>query len=412
MRPTPGKRIPEALAWLLIPALATGCGRKAETAGRGAETSTAPASTPAIPGTVELSSAAVAEAGIATWKVEPVDLEHMLVLNGTVRYDENRLVRVASNVSGRVASMPVDLGGAVRKGDPVVWIESAELGRAREAFVKESSQLQVASRSYERARRLVEQKAITQGEFQTREADYLSKKAATEAAERALHLLGETQGDIDRIRVAVESGREAEFSPSPRVALRATFDGRVLERQATPGSFVEPGQPILTVANISTLWVFLQAYEKDLALLRLGLPLRIRAEAYPQETFSGRLDFLGGAVDETTRAVGVRATVQNVADKLRPGMFVKAQVEVPRPQAENKPIVAVPQPALQTLAGRTVVFVETAPGRFARRVVETGHTFEGFTEILSGIKPGEAVVTEGSFVLKSEFAKAELAGED
>jgi cobalt-zinc-cadmium efflux system membrane fusion protein len=335
----------------------------------------------------------------------------MLVLNGTVRYDENKLVRVASNVSGRVASMPVDLGGAVRKGDPVVWIESAELGRAREEFIKESSQLQVASRSFDRARRLVEQKAISQGEFQTREADYLSKKAAAEAAERALLLLGETQGDIDRMRAAVESGRQPEFA-SPRVALRAPFDGRVLERQATPGSFVEPMQPILTLANLSTLWVFLQAYEKDLALLRPDLPLRIRTEAYPQETFSGRLDFLGGAIDEATRSVGVRATVRNVGDKLRPGMFVKAQVEVPRPQAEAKPIVAVPQSALQTLAGRTVVFVEEAPGRFVRRAVETGHTFEGFTEILSGVKPGEAVVTEGSFVLKSEFAKAELAEED
>jgi cobalt-zinc-cadmium efflux system membrane fusion protein len=400
------------LGLLLLLVVAAGCGRKPAPAGRTANEPPAQTSTPSVSATVSLSSAAIAEAGIATWKVEPVDLEHMLVLNGTVRYDENRLVRVASNVSGRVASMPVDLGGVVRKGDPVVWIESVELGRAREEFIRESSQLQVASRAFERARRLVDQKAISQGEFQTREGDFLSKKAAADAAERALLLLGETKSDIDRIRAAVKSGRESEFSLSPRVALRAPFDGRVLERQATPGAVVEPMQPILTLANLSTLWVFLQAYEKDLALLRSGLPLRIRTDAYPQETFSGRLDFLGGAVDEATRTVGVRATVQNTADKLRPGMFVKAQVEVPRPQAENKPIVAVPQSALQTLAGRTVVFVETVPGRFARRAVETGHTFEGFTEILSGVKPGEAVVTEGSFVLKSEFAKAELAGED
>ncbi|MEX1246799.1 MAG: efflux RND transporter periplasmic adaptor subunit [Thermoanaerobaculia bacterium] len=412
MRRRPGKRTPVALGLLLLLVVAAGCGRKPAPAGRTAGEPPAHTPTPSVSDTVELSSAAVAEAGIATWKVEPVDLEHMLVLNGTVRYDENRLVRLASNVSGRVAAIPVDLGARVRQGEPLVWIESAELGRAREELVRELSQLRVASRAYERARRLVEQKAISQGEFQVREGDFLSKKAAADAAERALQLLGETKGEIDRIRAAIESGQDAGFPPSSRMAIRAPFDGRVLERQATPGSVVEPMQPILTFANLSTLWVFLQAYEKDLALLRSGLPLRIRTDAYPQETFSGRLDFLGGAVDEGTRTVGVRATVQNTADKLRPGMFVKAQVEVPRPQAENKPILAVPQSAFQTFAGRTVVFVETSPGRFARRAVETGHTFEGFTEILSGVKPGEAVVTEGGFVLKSEFAKAELEGED
>ncbi len=408
----PGKRTPAFIGMLALLAAPSGCGRKPAPAAAAANEPAAAVATAPAADTVELSSAAVAEAGIVTWKVESVDLEHMLVLNGTVRYDENKLIRVASNVAGRVASMPVDLGGVVRKGEPLVWIESAELGRAREEFIREASQLRVASRSFERARRLVEQKAISQGEFQVREGDYLSKKAAAEAAERALHLLGETQGDVDRMRASVEAGQEEGFSPSPRVALRAPFDGRVLERQATPGSVVEPMQPILTLADLSTLWVFLQAYEKDLALLRVDLPLRIRTDAYPQETFAGRLDFLGGAVDETTRTVGVRATVRNVSDKLRPGMFVKAQVEVPRPQAENQRIVAIPQAALQTLEGRTVAFVQTSPGRFARRAVETGHTFEGFTEILSGVRPGEAVVTEGSFILKSEFAKAELAGDD
>jgi cobalt-zinc-cadmium efflux system membrane fusion protein len=308
--------------------------------------------------------------------------------------------------------MPVDLGGLVRKGEPLVWIESAEVGHAREEFIRDLSQLRVVSRAYERAQRLVEQKAISQGEFQVREGNFLSMKAAAEAAERALLLIGETKPEIDRIRAAIESGQEALSAPSPRVAVRAPFEGRVLERQVTAGSVVEPMQPLSTLADLSTLWIFLQVYEKDLSLMRAGLPLRIRAEAYPQETFTGRLDFLGGAVDEQTRTVGVRATVENRADRLRPGMFVKAQVEVPRPQSESTLVVAVPQSALQTLGGRTNVFVQTGSGRFARRPVETGHTFEGFTEILSGVKPGEIVVTEGSFVLKSEFAKAELAGEE
>jgi cobalt-zinc-cadmium efflux system membrane fusion protein len=108
--------------------------------------------------------------------------------------------------------------------------------------------------------------------------------------------------------------------------------------------------------------------------------------------------------------VRVRATVRNPEEKLRPGMFVKAHVDVPQ-SYEGETVLAVPQSALQTLEGRTTLFVQQGEGVFGRRVVETGHTFEGFTEVYKGIAAGDVVVTEGSFVLKSEFARATLAHE-
>jgi cobalt-zinc-cadmium efflux system membrane fusion protein len=117
-------------------------------------------------------------------------------------------------------------------------------------------------------------------------------------------------------------------------------------------------------------------------------------------------------MDPASRTVKSRATVPNRAERLRPGMFVTASIEVPRPASESHAELAVPQSALQTLDGRTVVFVQVEPGVFVRRFVETGHTLEGFTEVLAGIRPDEEVVTEGSFVLKSEFARALLAEED
>jgi cobalt-zinc-cadmium efflux system membrane fusion protein len=147
----------------------------------------------------------------------------------------------------------------------------------------------------------------------------------------------------------------------------------------------------------------------DLGLLTTGLSVTIRADAYPQETFAGRIDFLGGVVDEATRTIRVRATVRNPTERLRPGMFVRGQVDIPKPQSEAHPTLVVPQSALQTLDGHQTVFVQLSPGVFGRRTVELGHTFEGVTEILAGVKPGDVIVTEGSFVLKSEFAKALLA---
>jgi len=365
-----------------------------------------------LPATVRLTSAAIAEAGIGTWTVKPVNLAHLLVLNGTVGHDENRLLQVGANVRGRVLSIPVDLGARVAKGDVLVTIESVDLGRSREELVRELSSLRVASRTYERAKTLVEAKAISTGEFQSREGDYLSKKAAAEAAERTLHLLGESQDQVDRMRARVESGG-ASHDPEDGVslALRAPFAGRVIERKVTPGALFEALQPLLTLADLSNVWVFMQAYEKDLALLREGLAVTIRTEAYPQEALKGKVDFLGSVVDPATRTIKVRASVRNPGEKLRPGMFVKAQVDVPQSD-EGSTVLAVPQSAVQTLEGRTMVFLQTEPGVFGRRIVETGHSFEGFTEIYSGVKAGDLVVTEGSFVVKSEFARATLAEQE
>ena len=387
---------------------------QAETAAEAAKAAPEPpASHDALPHSVRLTPAALSEAGITTWKVQPVDLEHMLVLTGSVDYDENRLLQLAANVKGRAAAIRVDLGARVRKGDPILEVESVELGRAREELLRELVGLRVSARAYERAKTLAEAKAISAGEFQAREGDYLAKKAAAEAAERALHLYGVDDGEIAALRASVESNQTLPSGhDAPRLILRAPFDGRVIDRKITPGSLFEAMQPLVTVADLSSVWVFLQAYEKDLALLHEGVSVTIRTEAFPQDTFEGRVDFLGSVVDKATRTTRVRATVGNRAEKLRPGMFVKAQVHVPKPEAEAKATVAVPQAALQTLEGRTTVFVQTEPGVFVRHFVETGHTFEGFTEILSGVKPGDLIVSEGSFVLKSEFAKASLVEEE
>ena len=291
-------------------------------------------------------------------------------------------------------------------------IESVDLGKAREEFIRELSGLRVASRAFERAKTLLEGKAISAGEFQAREGEFLSRKAAAQAAERALHLFGDSDEEIDRLRQEVESNETFPLGDAPRLTLRAPFRGRVIERKVTPGSLFEALQPLMTVADLGSVWVFLEAYEKDLAVLHEGLTVTIRTEAYPQEVFRGRVDFVGSVLDTSTRTVKLRATVDNRSEKLRPGMFVKAQVDVPKPPAEAKAILAVPQSALQTLEGRTTLFVEIEPGVFERRFVEIGHSFEGFTEILAGLKVGDLVVTEGSFVLKSEFAKASLAEED
>ncbi len=360
----------------------------------------------AMPESVKLTAAAISEANIETWKVEPVALEHLLLVPGNVGYDENRLLVVSASIRGKVASIPVDLGDRVKQGQPLIWVESVELGKAREEYVKALAELRVSENAFERARRLVAEKAISSSEFQVREAEYQVRRAALHAAEGALRQVGETASEIEALAAGRSSG-----SGVARVAVRAPFAGQIIDRKVTPGTLVEAFQPLATVADLSSLWVFFQVPEKDLALLREGLPVRILSDSYPDEQFSGRVDFVGGEVDTATRTVRVRATVANQGEQLKPGLFVKGQIEVPKPEKEGAGVLAVPQSALQTLEGRPTLFVQSGPETYLRRFVETGHTFEGFTEVLSGIRRGEVVVTEGSFVLKSEFAKATLADE-
>lgn len=406
----------QSMSAIALMVFATACARDDRQSGQvpaTTERDESAADEPAIPDSVHLTSAAIAEAGITTWKIQPVDLEHRLSLNGTVGYNENRLLHVAANIRGRVASIPVDLGARVRRGDPLIEIESVEMGRAREELVRALADLLVASRAYERARSLVAAKAISVGELQVREAEYLSKKAVAESTERTLHLYGEDSDLIDGLKAASLEGDPAPAVPnSASLTIRAPFEGRIVDRKATPGALFEALEPLMTLADLSSVWVFFQAYEKDIALISEGLSVLIRTEAYPQASFRGRVDFIGSVVDGGSRTVRVRATVENQDERLRPGMFVKSQIEIPTPPEEAHATLAVPQSALQTLEGRLTVFVLTAEGTFVRRAVETGHTFEGFTEILKGVKPGEEVVTEGSFVLKSEFARATLVDED
>lgn len=358
---------------------------------------------PEIPESVRLTPAAIAESGIQTWKVQPMDLEHALVLNGTIGHDENRVVNVAPNVRARIASIPVDLGERVRAGTPLVWLESVEVSHAWDGLVRAVADLRVAEREHERARALLADGVISAADFQTREAAFLAARAEAETAEGALSLFGATAEEIDTVR----SGGARPH----RIALRAPFAGRVTDRKATPGALVEALQPIVTVADLAQVWAFLQVYERDLAVVREGLPVTLRTEAYPQERFLGSVDFVGSDVDATRRTVRVRATVRNDGEKLKTGMFVTATIDVPKPENERHEVLAAPQSAIQTLEGRTVLFVQAEPGVFVRRFVEPGHTFEGLTEILAGIAEGELVVTEGSFVLKGEFARASLGEE-
>ena len=353
----------------------------------------------ALPEQVTLDAAAVAAAGIKTWKALPMEVGNVLTLNGNVAFNENRLLAVSTLVAGRVVQLPVDLGQSVSKGQVVAWIESMDLGRMRQEYVRAATEENIAEKSYERARLLVAEKAIASGEFQQREGDYRSKQSALAAAELAL-------------RQAGDDPRQARSVGAPRVAVRAPFAGRVIDRKVTPGALVEALHPLVIIGDLSNVWVFLRVYEKDLGAIRTRLPITVTTEALPDTHFSGTIDYVGSEVDPNTRTTRIRATVRNDGERLRPGQFVSGRLEVGGGTRKEEKLLAVPNGAIQTLAGKPTIFIQTAPNTFARRTLEAGRGFGDYVEVLAGLKAGEDVVTEGSFILKSQFSKAELVEEE
>jgi RND family efflux transporter MFP subunit len=157
------------------------------------------------------------------------------------------------------------------------------------------------------------------------------------------------------------------------------------------------------------VWVQVDAYDEQMAGLRVGQSVHARTRAYPDRVFSGRIDNISAVLDPATRAVKVRVVLPNSDGALKPGMFADVDIEVAR--GTRDAVLAVPAGAVQEDGGRQIVFVAVGEGRFERRVIEAGAAGHDWVPIRTGLAPGDVVVVRGAFVLKSELRKGELGEE-
>jgi len=186
--------------------------------------------------------------------------------------------------------------------------------------------------------------------------------------------------------------------PLSRYRLIAPIDGTVQRRDLVPGQTISPQETPLHIVNSQKMWVFIEAYEQDLARLQPGLPVTLTVRALPGETFTGKTNWVSSELDEQARTVRVRATVTNPDGKLRAGMFGTARIQA----KSDAQYALVPIDAVQTIEGEEVVFI---PGdeanAFEAVEVATGSEGDGQIEIRKGLLPGDAVVAVGAFDLNS-----------
>lgn len=210
----------------------------------------------------------------------------------------------------------------------------------------------------------------------------------------------------------VKAGEVTAVVDSPELLgkpleIKAPIDGVIIERTATAGELVDKSKAIYTISDPAQLWVIAEIKERDIAAVKSGQDVTFTVLAYPSEKFQGKVVLVGNQVEAGSRTLEVRVGVDNSDGRLKAGMF--ADVEIITTILDN--VLLIPDSALQTEGDNQIVFVALDGNKFEKRVVKLGLEQTGRVQILDGVKAGEKIVTEGSFILKSEMLKGQLGEE-
>lgn len=363
------------------------CGRHEEPVSSGVAT---PASaTPSPPDVHAELPSRIETAVVAASPLKPV-----VSLPAKVAYGEDRYSKISSPVQGRVLEVRVRLGDHVKAGQVLMVVDSPDIAQAYSEFVKEHSELTYATRAYELAKDLYESKALPQKDFKQAENDKIKAQAEFRRAKERLLALGVPAAEL-------EKPLERQKITS-RFEIRSPLSGTVVERNVTPGQAVgDPGQVLFTVADLDTLQVVADVYERDLDLVQPGQVATVTVEAYPGVTFPAAIAAIGDIVDPNTRTIKVRAWVNNDQHKLKPEMFARLRIQV----GDATPFIAVPKEAVLEADGGLFVYVVEDEGRYVKRAVKVGTATDGQVRILEGLSPGEKIVTKGAVLVKGAEAK-------
>ena len=369
-----------ALVWL------GACGRAEEPSASSAATTTAQKAT---------SRPADAASRVETSVVAYSSEKAAFTLAGKVAYGEDRYSKISSPVQGRVVEVRAKLGDHVKAGDVLLVVDSPDITAAYSDFVKESSELEYATRAYGLAKDLYETRALPQKDLKQAENELVKARAEFRRAKERLLSLKVSAAELEKPL--------AEQKISSRFELKSPLEGTVVERTVTPGSSVggDPSQVLFTVADLGKLQMVADVYERDLALVKVGQVARVTVEAYPDIGFPAAVAAIGDVVDPNTRTIKVRAWVNNEARKLKPEMFARLHIEI----GDATSFLTIPKEAVLEIDGKEFVYVEEAQGRFVKRQVKVGTASGEQVRILEGLQPGERIVTKGAVLIKGQEAK-------
>ncbi len=336
--------------------------------------------------------------GLETESAGPGKIMAVLSLPGDIAFNADMVSHVVPRVPGVVLESLKNLGDTVQKGEVIAVIDSRELGDARSRYLVAQEREKLARYNFDRAQRLWDTKTISEKEFLTAQKAFLEEKIELTSAERKLKALGLRQAEITNL----ENGNSSDLT---YYLIRAPFDGVVIKKHLSLGEWVKEDQEIYEIADLSSVWVDIIVYAKDLNAVQIGQEATVRADSNSIEGI-GKVSYVGPLVGEDTRTAKARVVIPNIDGKWRPGLFVKVELV----RHNESPPVVVRNEAIQTYRNRSVVFVQYDDQYEARPVV-LGRTDGKRTEILKGLVAGERCVTRNSYILKAELGKAGMSHE-
>lgn len=328
------------------------------------------------PDRVTLSDRAQAMAAVRTELVRRTEPRTDVRLLGQVDYDETRLRMITPWTAGRVDRLKVRVTGEkIRRGQLIATLYSPEVYAAMRDLIVAAKQAERLAGGLPGSATLASQ--------------------TVEATRERLRLLGVSESLIEQI----ERDRQAP----KQVQVRSPYAGTVLERKVEEGDYVEAGTVMFHIADLSTVWVQIDAYESDLPLLSLGQTVELSVESLPQEAFEGEVAFIDPVIDPQTRTARVRVEVDNADGQLRPGMFAQARIQG-RAGDRDRTLV-IPATAPLFTGRRSVVYVQEpgSTGRYALREVRLGPRAGPLYPVLAGLAEGERVVSEGAFLVDADL---------
>lgn len=347
---------------------------------------------------VTLSDEAAQRAGVIVGPVTVSSATSTIRLPGVVEPNAYRQVVVTPLVSGRVTQVRVMLGDRVSRSAPLVDIYSPELAETQTRYLSMRAEFEAVEQEIVRTERLVEIGAASRQELERIHAEHVRHRTEVESARARLQLLGMSAQEIEGL---ASSG---EVAATTTVA--SPISGVVTVRTVNPGTTVDPASPLVTVVDLSTVWVVGDLYERDFSAVTVGTPAVVTTTAFPDTKIAGKVAYIDPQVRSETRTAKVRVEVPNPGQRLRLGMY--ADVHIDSPSAISQ--LLIPRSAVQNVSDRTVVYVKdaSAGGRFIEREVRLGPASGDQAVVLSGLAAGDVVVSAGSFFLRAEAERLGL----
>ena len=315
--------------------------------------------------------------GVTFGSVEVRTLTDKVRASGVVAIEEPAVTQVTPRFSGFVERLHVDVTGQpVRRGDPLLEVYSPDLLATQQELLL-AGKLQ----------RDVGRGAVPGIRIGTTDL--------VDAARGRLRLWGISEAQIDDV---IQSGR-----PRRALTLYAPASGIVVAKRVVDGQAFQPGDSLYTIADLSRVWIDVQLRETDAAIARVGSRAEVELAAFPGRPLTGRVAYVYPTLDSVSRSVRARISVANARGSLKPGMYVSVRLATPTRSA-----LTVPNTAILRTGERNIVFVDMGRGQLMPHDVELGRSAADFTEVLSGLEPGQRVVTSAQFLLDSESNLAEV----